>query len=132
MSAPLPIHELFAGVICRSADEELLVMPLQWRACKSPRRVQGAAVRLCIELNPGGGENAGMTKADWDSTSPDTHYFTRRAMEEEKAAAAASSVAARGRHQEMALLYWSLANGASSARLPFIASAVIRPGDVAL
>ena len=42
----------------------------------------------------------------------DSDYFTRRAIEEEKFAAAASSIAARARHEELALLYWSLANGA--------------------
>lgn len=73
-----------------------------------------------------------MDTVDWTSKLQDRHYFTRRAMEEEKAAASAASATARGRHEEMALLYWSLANGASSARLPIIASAVIRPGDVAL
>lgn len=60
------------------------------------------------------------------------NYFTRRAIEEERAAIAAASVAARSRHQEPALLYWSLANGAAKARLPIIADAVIRPGDIAL
>lgn len=62
----------------------------------------------------------------------DRDYFTRRAMEEEHFAAAAASVAARARHEELALLYWSLANGAAATRLPVIADAVIRPGDVAL
>jgi hypothetical protein len=62
----------------------------------------------------------------------DSDYFTRRAIEEESAATAAASVAARARHEELALLYWSLANGAAQARLPIIAEAVIRPGDVAL
>jgi hypothetical protein len=62
----------------------------------------------------------------------DSDYFTRRAVEEEKFAAAASSVAARARHEELALLYWSLANGTPAARLPIIAAAVIRPGDIAL
>jgi hypothetical protein len=62
----------------------------------------------------------------------DRDYFIRRAVEEEKAAAAAASLAARGRHEELALLYWSLANGVRQARLPFIANAVIRPGDFAL
>ena len=60
------------------------------------------------------------------------NYFTRRAIEEERAATAAASVAARARHEELALLYWSLANGAPAARLPIIADAVIRPGDIAL
>ena len=59
-------------------------------------------------------------------------YFTRRALEEEKAAASATSIAARTSHQELALLYWSLANGAATARLPVIAEAMIRPGDFAL
>ena len=62
----------------------------------------------------------------------DPDYLTRRAMEEEAAAAAARSVAARARHEELALLYWSLANGAAPTRLPIIADAVIRPGDLAL
>ena len=62
----------------------------------------------------------------------DRDYFTLRATEEEAFAAAAASVAARARHEELALLYWSLANGAAAARLPIIAEAVIRPGDVAL
>ena len=62
----------------------------------------------------------------------DSDYFTRRAIEEEKFASAAASIAARERHEELALLYWSLANGAASARLPIIADAVIRPGDIAL
>ena len=62
----------------------------------------------------------------------DSDYFTRRAIEEGKFAAAASSIAARARHEELALLYWSLANGAAAARLPIIADAVIRPGDIAL
>lgn len=59
-------------------------------------------------------------------------YFTRRAMEEEEHAKAAASLTARWRHEELASLYWSLANGAEPARLPFIADAIIRPGDVAL
>ena len=46
----------------------------------------------------------------------DSDYFTRRAIEEGKFAAAASSIAARARHEELALLYWSLANGAAAAR----------------
>jgi hypothetical protein len=62
----------------------------------------------------------------------DPDFLTRRAMEEEAAAAAARSVAARARHEELALLYWSLANGAAPGRLPIIADAVIRPGDLAL
>lgn len=62
----------------------------------------------------------------------DADYFTRRAMQEEGAAAAAASVAARARHEELALLYWSLANGAATARLPIIADAILRPGDIAL
>jgi hypothetical protein len=62
----------------------------------------------------------------------DPDYFTRRAVEEEKFAGAASSVAARARHEELALLYWARANGAAPARLPIIADAVIRPGDIAL
>jgi hypothetical protein len=62
----------------------------------------------------------------------DRDYFTRRAEEEERFAAAAASVAARARHEELALLYWSLANGVAAARLPIIADAVIRPGDIAL
>jgi hypothetical protein len=62
----------------------------------------------------------------------DPDFFTRRAMQEEAAAAAAASVAARARHEELALLYWALANGAAPARLPIIAGAVIRPGDLAL
>ena len=62
----------------------------------------------------------------------DSDYFTRRAIEEEKFAASAASIAARARHEELALLYWSLANGAAPARLPIIADAVIRPGDIAL
>jgi hypothetical protein len=62
----------------------------------------------------------------------DPDFFTRRAMDEEAAAAAAASVAARARHAELALLYLSLANGAAAARLPIIADAVIRPGDLAL
>ncbi len=61
--------------------------------------------------------------------SRDSDYYTTRALQEERAAAAAASVAARGRHEELALLYWSLANGAPSARLPIIVSAVIRPGE---
>lgn len=65
-------------------------------------------------------------------TSNDSDYFTRRAMEEECAAQAAEKLAARWRHEELATLYWSLANGAAEARLPFIADAMIRPGDVAL
>ena len=62
----------------------------------------------------------------------DSDYFTRRAIEEEKFASAASSVAARARHEELALLYWALANGVATTRLPMIADAVIRPGDLAL
>jgi hypothetical protein len=62
----------------------------------------------------------------------DPDFFTRRAMEEEAAAAAAASVAARARHEELALLYWALANGVATTRLPMIADAVIRPGDLAL
>ena len=62
----------------------------------------------------------------------DPDYFTRRAIEEEKAAASATSIAARTSHQELALLYRSLAHGAATARLPIIADAFIRPGDIAL
>ena len=75
-------------------------------------------------VHPGGG--AKQVMAD------DSDYFTRRAIEEEKFASAASSIAARARQEELALLYWSLANGAAPARLPLIADAVIRPGDIAL
>jgi hypothetical protein len=57
----------------------------------------------------------------------DSDDFTWPAFEEEKFANAASSIAARARHEELALLYWSLANGAAPARLPIIAEAVIRP-----
>jgi hypothetical protein len=129
----VPTAATTLAVIYRSAEPSLNVAALKQRARNTDLGgSQGPAVKLRIELKSRGRENAGMTKANWSSRSPDTHYFTRRAMEEEQAAAAASSLAARGRHQEMALLYWSLANGAPSARLPIIASAVIRPGDVAL
>jgi hypothetical protein len=64
--------------------------------------------------------------------SDDLDYFTRRAMEEEEAAKAAASLAGRWRHEELASLYWSLANGAQPERLPHIAGAIIRPGDIAL
>jgi hypothetical protein len=64
--------------------------------------------------------------------SDDHDYFTRRALDEEVAARSATSMPARWRHEELASLYWSLANGAEPARLPVIADAIIRPGDVAL
>jgi hypothetical protein len=64
--------------------------------------------------------------------SDDLDYFTRRAMEEEEAAKAAASLTARWRHEELASLYWSLANGARPDNLSIIADAIIRPGDIAL
>ncbi len=73
-----------------------------------------------------------MTIADRNAGERDKAYCKQRAREEELAAMAAESMAARVRHEELALLYWSRANGARPGRLPLIADAVIRPGSFAL
>jgi hypothetical protein len=73
-----------------------------------------------------------MRTAGWGATDETRDYFIRRAKEEESAATAALSPVARGRHEELALLYWSLVNGAPPARLTIIADSILRPGDFAL
>ena len=63
-------------------------------------------------------------------TPDDRAYFLRRAMEEERAAEAAASLSARWRHEELAFLYRSHANGDR----PYIRELVVPvlPGDIAL
>jgi hypothetical protein len=62
-------------------------------------------------------------------TPDDRDYFLRRAMEEERAAEAAASLSARWRHEELAFLYRSHANGAADRAEPLMR---VYPGDVAL
>lgn len=62
-------------------------------------------------------------------TPDDREYYLRRAMEEEQAAESATSLSARWRHEELAFLYRSRANGGEPLR-PVIVSA--SPGDLAL
>jgi hypothetical protein len=70
-------------------------------------------------------------------TPDDRAYFLRRADEEERAAEAAASLSARWRHEELAFLYRSRANGydePESRPRPreVIANDLILPGDIAL
>jgi hypothetical protein len=63
-------------------------------------------------------------------TPDDRDYFLRRAVEEERAAEAAASLSARWRHEELAFLYRSHANGGDvHGAEPLIG---VFPGDVAL
>jgi hypothetical protein len=62
-------------------------------------------------------------------TRDDRDYFLRRAMEEERAAEAAASLSARWRHEELAFLYRSHANGTHEGPEPVLR---VLPGDVAL
>lgn len=63
-------------------------------------------------------------------TPDDRDYFLRRAMEEERAAEAAASLSARWRHEELAFLYRSKANGDEAPAREAIVPA--SPGDFAL
>jgi hypothetical protein len=65
-------------------------------------------------------------------TPNDRDYFLRRSIEEERAAEAAASLAARWRHEELAFLYRSHANGEGPARLSLVANDLVQPGDIAL
>jgi hypothetical protein len=65
-------------------------------------------------------------------TPDDRDYFLRRAAEEERAAEAAASLSARWRHEELAFLYRSHANGGGPARLSLVANHLVQPGDLAL
>jgi len=66
-------------------------------------------------------------------TPDDRDYFLRRALEEERAAEAAASLSARWRHEELAFLYRSRADGAEILDRPHsIANDLIGPGDIAL
>ncbi len=62
----------------------------------------------------------------------DRDYFLRRASEEERPADAAASLSARWRHEELAFLYRSRANGGDAYLREVIANDFIRPGDIAL
>ena len=62
-------------------------------------------------------------------TPEDRAYFLRRADEEERAAEAAASLSARWRHEELAFLYRTHANGGGEERAELIE---VFPGDVAL
>jgi hypothetical protein len=65
-------------------------------------------------------------------TPEDRDYFLRRAAEEERAAEAAASLSARWRHEELAFLCRSHANGGAPARLSLVANDLVQPGDIAL
>jgi len=70
-------------------------------------------------------------------TPDDRAYFLRRADEEERAAEAAASLSARWRHEELAFLYRTHANGYDEPELrtqsrEVIANDLIQPGDIAL
>lgn len=66
-------------------------------------------------------------------TPDDRNYFLRRAMEEESAAETATSLPARWRHEELAVLYRSCANGKIPSRPPpGIVNVAGGPGDFAL
>jgi len=110
-------------------EAQLLALATVARAPSS--RVQRRG-RYCRFVRVGGSAGVHSGGGAKQVMADDSDYFTCRAIEEEKFAAAAASVAARARHEELALLYWSLANGAAAVRLPIIADAVIRPGDFAL
>jgi hypothetical protein len=63
-------------------------------------------------------------------TPDDREYYLRRAMEEEGAAEAATSLSARWRHEELAFLYRSRANGADPTQPELVVRGL--PGDFAL
>lgn len=65
-------------------------------------------------------------------TPDDRDYFLRRAMEEESAAETATSLSARWRHEELAVLYRSRANGKIPSPPPGIVNGAGGPGDFAL
>lgn len=64
-------------------------------------------------------------------TPEDRDYFLRRSVEEERAAEAATSLSARWRHEELAFLYRTRANGGEE-HLREVVAGDIRPGDIAL
>jgi hypothetical protein len=63
-------------------------------------------------------------------TPDDRDYFLRRSVEEERAAEAATSLSARWRHEELAFLYRSHANGDGEHRPELVVT--VFPGDLAL
>lgn len=65
-------------------------------------------------------------------TPDDRDYFLRRAAEEERAAEAAASLSARWRHEELAFLYRSHANGDIGRPPELAANDRIQPRDIAL
>jgi hypothetical protein len=65
-------------------------------------------------------------------TPDDREYYLRRATEEDRAAEAAISLAARWRHEELAFLYRSRANGDGVSRSTVIANDFVPYGGIAL